>query len=296
MSEIALLGTGRMGHELALHLLAAGHRLRAWNRTPSGADSTVAAGATRCATAAEAVNGADVVISCLFGPQAVDEAIVGPQLIQPGQIWLDVTTVGPFDAQCTAAWAADSGLHYVYGPVVGSLAPARAGKLGTFLGGKSTDIDTVTPLVRLWSDPDRITEFRTGIDTTNGPRDAAVAKLLANLALAISLEGLREALQFGKSQGFSEAAVLKILSGTALGWIADFKAPMINMRDYTDTQFSVDLLVKDIGLMYAAGGTEYPALNAALDALRESQANGDGDADIAAVMKSSSDRRQREAR
>jgi len=281
MAEVALLGTGRMGHELAIHLMKAGHHLTVWNRTPAGADTTVAAGATRALTAADAARaGKDMVITCLFGPDAVQEVVVDGQALPPGTLWLDVTTVGPEDADHYAAWAQQHNVRYVYGPVVGSIGPARAGKLGVYLGGIPADVAAVRPFAALWADPSRLVEVST-------PRAAAIAKLVANLALGVALEGLAEALQFGAELRADAASVLAMLKGTALGWIADFKGPMILDGSYDQTQFSVDLLAKDVRLMLAAmppqSETSLLAVKALLNNLERVQQQGRGNQDIAAL-------------
>ena len=290
MANVAFLGTGRMGRVLATHLINAGHQVTVWNRTAASAQPLVDLGAVLAPTAKAAATGAAIVITCLFGPATVDEVIIDKGVLAAGQLWVDITTVGPDDAARYAAWAAENQIKFVYAPVVGSLAPARARKLGTYLGGPAGAIATARPLVALWCDPDRIVELPDqdfGGNQGVGARQAAGAKLLANLALAISLQGLVEALQFGKTQGFSPAQVLKVLHGTALGWIGDFKGPMINSEAFSDTQFSVDLLAKDMNLALAAAGSSasFPAITAALASLQHAQQNGDGDQDIAAVVK-----------
>jgi len=281
MANVALLGTGRMGRELGLHLIRSGHNVTVWNRTPTAATELVVAGAEQAVSAKQAAADKDVVITCLFGPDAVQQVVLDGDVFAPGALWLDVTTVGPDDADRYAAWAAEHGVRYVHGPVVGSLGPARAGKLGVYLGGAPQDVAAVRPFAQLWADPDRLVEV-------SSPRAAAEAKLIANLALGVALEGLAEALRFGRQQGLSDADVLRMLKGTALAWIADFKGPMILDRSFDQTQFSVDLLVKDARLMQGAmpdGGAALPAVQALLTSLQDAQQAGLGESDVAAIAR-----------
>src|SRR5699024_10092902 len=127
--RIAFLGPGRLGTELALHLLS-DHQLTVWNRTREKTSRLAEAGASVADSPAEAVTGAEVVISSLFGPPAVRETITGPELIPDGVPWLDATTVSPADAEEFAAAVPG----YVGVPVVGSLGPARQGRLGVYVG------------------------------------------------------------------------------------------------------------------------------------------------------------------
>ncbi|WP_262425636.1 NAD(P)-binding domain-containing protein [Brachybacterium sp. Z12] len=106
--RIAFLGTGRMGTELALHLIA-DHELTVWNRTAERTAQLAEAGAAVAETAAAAIEGAELVITSLFGPDAVRETVTGPALIPAGIPWVDTTTVSPptptsSPPPCPATW------------------------------------------------------------------------------------------------------------------------------------------------------------------------------------------------
>jgi 3-hydroxyisobutyrate dehydrogenase len=278
MTRIAMLGVGRMGYELAVHLLAAGHELTVWNRTSSATDRVVASGATAAATAQEAVDDAAIVLTVLFGPDTVREIVMGPDPLSfaPGAVWVDVTTVAPADATQFSSWAAERGTGYVHSPVVGTLAPARAGILGVLLGGNAADVEVALPIVSLWADPERIRI----VDT---PAAAATGKLIANLALGVSLQGLVEALRLGAANDLGTDEVLSMLDKTALGWVASFKGDMIRGGGFADTQFSADLLAKDARLMVNASSTPLPAVTALLGSLTTAQRDGKGDHDVAVI-------------
>lgn len=276
--KIALLGIGRMGHELGVHLLQAGHDLTVWNRTPAAAERLRDAGAAHADSPEAAVQDADVVMTVLFGPDTVREVVLSGLEIPAEAVWFDVTTVSPEDAREFADYATAAGVRYVHGPVIGSLAPARAGQLGVLLGGAAEDIDVVEPLAALWADAERLRRVAT-------PADAATGKLLANLALGITLQGLVEALRLGKANGLDAAAVLDLLKGTGLGVIAGMKGPVITDGTFGDTQFSADLLAKDARLMLRSTPDPLPAVTAVLQSLTEAQRAGEGDDDIAVIAK-----------
>ncbi|MPY11227.1 NAD(P)-dependent oxidoreductase [Arthrobacter bussei] len=276
--KIALLGIGRMGHELGVHLLQAGHDLAVWNRTPAAAERLRDAGAAHADSPEAAVQDADVVMTVLFGPDTVREVVLSGLEVPAEAVWFDVTTVSPEDAREFADYATAAGVRYVHGPVIGSLAPARAGQLGVLLGGAAEDIDVVEPLAALWADAERLRRVAT-------PADAATGKLLANLALGITLQGLVEALRLGKANGLDAAAVLDLLKGTGLGVIAGMKGPVITDGTFGDTQFSADLLAKDARLMLRSTPDPLPAVTAVLQSLTEAQRAGAGDDDIAVIAK-----------
>ncbi|HEX7352224.1 NAD(P)-dependent oxidoreductase [Brachybacterium sp.] len=278
--RIAFLGTGRMGTELALHLLP-DHELTVWNRTAERTARLAEAGAAVAGTAAEAVDGAALVITSLFGPDAVRETVIAPGLIPPGTPWVDTTTVSPADAEEFAAAVAG----YVGVPVVGSLGPARNGALGVYVGTPDAALRAqVVELVSPWADPERLR----GVGSS---REAAVGKLLANLALAVSAQGLREALALGEATGTSPEATLDMLGGTGLAFIATMKGPFVRGERTTEGgDFTADAIAKDARLMLdtvdgaARPGSDLPALRGALASLDAEIAAGHGEHDFSTIL------------
>lgn len=274
---IAFLGLGRMGRILARHVLDDGHELRVWNRTAGAADELEQAGAGVASSAAEAVEGAEVVITALFGPDAVRAVVAEGNLpFAQDAVWLDITTIAPADAAEMTAWAAESGVRYVHAPVIGSLAPARNRALGVVVGGEEQAVERILPLVRLWADPDRLQRY-------DEPAKAATGKLVANLALAVGMQGLVEAVTLGTAGGLTAEETLGTLKGTALGMIAGMKGANVLSGAFDDTQFSADLLAKDARLMVGTSPRPLVALTAALAALQRAQDAGLGDHDFSVI-------------
>ena len=277
--DIAILGLGRMGRELVTHLIDAGHHVTAWNRSPEPTETVGRRGARIASSPAEAVEGADAVLTVLFGPDAVREIVVDGRLPVPaGALWIDVTTVAPTDADEFAAWAASAGIHYVHSPVVGSLAPARAGSLAVLIGGEHDAVRKARGIVSLWADPDKIRTFDT-------PAKAAAAKLVANLALAISMEALSESLRLGGAGGLSGDEVLSLLPLTSIAPIAAMKGPVVLSGDFDDTQFSAALLAKDLRLMLATADVPLPAAALVAAELQRAVDAGHGDKDFSVIAR-----------
>jgi 3-hydroxyisobutyrate dehydrogenase len=283
--KIAFLGTGRMGRELARHLLDDGHELTVWNRTASAADSLVEHGARPAENPRAAVDGADTVLTALFGPDAVREVVIDPPLpITAGGVWIDITTVSPADATGYARWAAERGVHYAHSPVVGSLAPARARALGVLLGGDAEAVARARPIVSTWAAPD-------GLRVYESAAKAATGKLVANLAVAIAMQGFVEALRLGHSGGLTTDEVITALDRTALSTIKDLKAASVRAGRFDDTQFSADLLSKDARLMTQTSEYPLPALTAAYAALESARQAGRGGEDFAVIAADDCDER-----
>ncbi|APT91830.1 3-hydroxyacid dehydrogenase [Corynebacterium phocae] len=269
--KIAFLGTGRMGTELARHLIN-DHEVTVWNRTRDRAQHV---GAPVAAAAEEAVAGAELVVSSLFGPDTVREVITKPRLIPAGMTWVDTTTVSPEVAR-EFATAVEG---YVHAPVIGSLSPARAGELGVYVGTPDAQRrDQVLELVRPWAHPDKLK----GVESAAA---AATGKLLANLALVVMAEGVLEALDLGKAEGFDAGEVLDMLDITGLKFMKDMKAPFIlGQRDTAPGDFTVDALAKDARLMVATADKALPAVEAGIARLAREQSAGRGDTDFSSIL------------
>lgn len=275
--KIAFLGLGRMGRELAAHLVEDGHEVTAWNRTAAAVEGLVELGARGAATAAEAVRDAEVVVTALFGPDAVREVVLDQSLPVPaGALWIDVTSISPADAEAFEAWAGAAGIRFAHSPVVGSLAPARARALGVLLGGSAEAIAAARPVVSTWAAADRLREYDTAAK-------AATAKLVANLSLAVAMQGFVEALRLGRSGGLSTDEVLEALDKTTLSAIKDVKGNNVRTGSYGDTQFSASLLAKDARLMLHTSELPLPALTAVFQSLTDAARAGHGEDDFSVI-------------
>ncbi|HOA88404.1 MAG TPA: NAD(P)-binding domain-containing protein [Propioniciclava tarda] len=275
--KIAFLGTGLMGTELALHLVKE-HDVVVWNRTSERTERVVSAGASVASSVAAAVAGRPVVVTSLFGPDTVREVITSPDALGAGVLWIDSTTVSPEDADEFAAWAEARGVRYVHTPVVGTIGPARNGALGVYVGGTDAAARAeAEDIVRPWADPVRLKQV-------DSAAKAAGAKLLANLALAVSLQGLAEALRLGKAEGFTAEEVLDLLEYTGLAFPAKMKRAQVLSGEFDDAHFTADALAKDIRLMLRSTPDPLPATTAALEALTREQRAGRGASDISVLL------------
>lgn len=278
--DIAFLGLGRMGRELVLHVIDAGHDVTVWNRSPDRARPFAEKGARVADSAADAVSGAELVLTTLFGPDTVREVVLRGDLpFAAGATWVDVTTVAPADADEFAQWADARGVAYAHSPVIGSLAPARAGQLGVLLGGPKVATDLARPVVSLWADPERLRVL-------DEPAKAATGKLVANLALAVSLQGLVEALRLGHAGGLTTDEVLaQVQDKSMLQAIAGMKGDLVRGGDFGDAQFSVSAIAKDLGLMQQTATEPLPAVAAAAASFQAQIDQGHGEDDIAAISR-----------
>ncbi|MFI7674331.1 NAD(P)-dependent oxidoreductase [Actinophytocola sp. NPDC049390] len=169
--KIAFLGLGTMGLPMATRLVTAGHHVTTWNRGPG----RTVPGAASADSPGAAAAGAEVVVTMLRGPAAVDEVVRAADL-DPGTVLVEMSTIGP-DAVAALAELVPGRL--VAAPVGGSVGKARAGELTVFAGGDLTGVREVLEV------------FGTVVPFPD-PRSAAAAKLVVNTALIGGLALLGE--------------------------------------------------------------------------------------------------------
>jgi 3-hydroxyisobutyrate dehydrogenase len=143
---VAVLGTGTMGAGMVRSLRRAGLPVRIWNRSADRAQALTDTGAEACDSPADAVAGADVVLTMLFDADAAVDVV--RQAAPPaGTTWLQCSTVGVAGAERTAAVAAELGLVLVDCPVLGTREPAEKGALVMLASGPEQARELLVPVL-----------------------------------------------------------------------------------------------------------------------------------------------------
>jgi 3-hydroxyisobutyrate dehydrogenase len=272
---IAVLGTGIMGGPMARNLARKGFPVRVWNRSRDRAQPLAADGAVVAASPAEAVEGADAVLTMLSdGPTTAE--VVAAARPASGTVWLQMGTVG---VEWTDRLARDTDLVFVDAPVAGSDVPARDGTLVVLASGPDEVRDRVQPYFdavgsrTLWL----------------GPAGAGSRMKLVINNWAITLaEGMAESLGLAAGLGLDPAHLVDFLDGAPLGppWaVAKARAMLAGTLA---PGFPLRLAVKDARLIVEAardGGLELPATEALVPAWERTVEDGYGDEDLAAVVR-----------
>src|SRR5207237_2441450 len=130
MAKIGFLGLGEMGTPMARRLLQAGHEVVVWNRTAERTAVLAKEGASVAATPAKAAAGRDIIITMLATPAALEQVLFGTDglapALSPGQVLVDMSTVGPDEVRAAAA-RLPKGVALVDAPVRGSVPQATSG-------------------------------------------------------------------------------------------------------------------------------------------------------------------------
>ncbi|WP_199040254.1 NAD(P)-dependent oxidoreductase [Glycomyces salinus] len=285
---VAVLGTGIMGAAMARNLARSGHAVRAWNRTRAKAEPLSDDGAHIADTPAEAVDGADVVLTMLHdGPavrQVMGEAAPG---LRAGVRWVQSTTVGIEAVGPLADLAARHELVFFDAPVLGTREPAEAGKLTVLAAGPAED-----PQAQAVFDAVGAKTVRTSEDAADG--SASALKLVANSWVFILTHGIGEVLALAKGLGVDPARFFELIDGGPLdAGYARVKGSLILDGGLDPASFGLDTAAKDTRLILEAareGGVRLDLAEAGLERFRRASDQGHGDQDMAAGYYASFDR------
>jgi 3-hydroxyisobutyrate dehydrogenase len=279
--SIALLGTGTMGTGMAHNLLAAGFDLRVWNRTRARAESLAERGATVASSAAEAAEGAGILLTMLADGDAVEAAVAGPSGglsgLGDGALWVQSSTIGADDTERLGALAAEQGVAFVDAPVLGTRQPAEQGQLIVLASGPEDARERCQPLF------DAIGSRTIWVGEAGcGTR----LKLVVNTWLIGLLGSLASTIALARALDVDPERFLGTIEGGPLGpAYARLKGDMMKAGDYP-TSFSVTLAAKDVRLAReaaAAASLDLPLLRVIAAQFAAAADLGLGDADMAAI-------------
>ena len=244
MAKIAFLGLGLMGQPMAARLLHAGHDLTVWNRTPEKTKPLVDQGAAAAPSPAKAAAGADVVITMLATPEALEQVVFGDDGLARGlrqdQTFIEMSTVGPQTIRKIGPRLPD-GVALVDAPVLGSVPQATEGKLEVFVGADDDVFERVRPLLGALGT----------VRHVGGPGAGASIKLVVNLTLGAAMTTLGEALALGRAFNLDRGILLDVLEGSPIGNTVKSKRRLIESGHYPPN-FKLALGEKDLRLVNGA--------------------------------------------
>jgi len=244
MAKVAFLGLGVMGFPMAGHLVAKGHEVTVWNRSPARREAWVARhGGRAAATAREAAAGATLVMACVGNDDdlrsvctGADGAFAG---MAAGAVFVDHTTVSAKVTRELAEIAGKSGIGYVDAPVSGGQAGAENGVLSVMCGGAAADYAAAPPVIAAYARIcRRLGEVGAG----------QLAKMVNQICIAGLMQGLSEALAFAQKAGLDGEKVVEVISQGAAGSWQMMNRHKTMLKDEFDFGFAVDWMRKDLGI------------------------------------------------
>lgn len=241
--NVTFIGLGLMGQPQAANLMAAGHTLVACSRRAAPAEPLVAKGARHEASIAQAVKGADAVITMVSAPADVEQVYFSPGGVlanaRPGALLIDMTTSSPRLAERIHAAATAKGLRALDAPVTGGVKGAKDGTLTILAGGEAADFEAARPLLDAMGKT--VVHFGAA---GQGQR----AKLVNQIIVAQNVLAAVEGLFFSRKAGLDGETILATLqTGTADSKALRVQAAMAFRGDFT-AGFFPKHLVKDLTL------------------------------------------------
>jgi len=208
MQTIAFLGIGLMGRPMATRLAQAGFTVRAWNRTFAKAEALRGTGAQPVAELAQAVQGAQVVISILeAGPVVAQVMQAALPALAAGTLWIDMSSTRHDEALGFQASLQEHGCRFIDAPVSGGVGGAESGTLAIMAGAAQSDFDQVVNILEAMGRPQRVGPVGSG----------QVAKLCNQLIVGATLNVVAEALLLAQAAGADPAAVREAIRGGFAG-------------------------------------------------------------------------------
>lgn len=291
MATIGFIGLGNMGGPMAINLAKAGHSVKAFDLSQDAIQKVVAEGGQAAASAVEAAQDVEFVVSMLPAGKHVESIFVtGDQplfdVVADGTLIIDSSTIDAETAKRVAAVGAERGVSFIDAPVSGGVGGAVAGTLAFMVGASDEQFSKAKPVLECMGK---------NIFHAGGNGAGQVAKCCNNMLLAILMTGTAEALNMGVKNGLDPAVLSEIMkqsSGNnwALQVYNPFPGVMEGVPSSNDYQggFQVDLMFKDLGLAgdvshQSASPTPMGSQARALFSLHK--AKGNGGLDFSSVLR-----------
>ena len=280
---VGFIGLGLMGMPMAQNLLRAGYPLVVWNRTQSKADDLVRAGARRSASPGEAAARADVLITIVSDPPALQEVVWGVhhalENLREGSLFIDSSTVSPDMARQLSDACGKRGVDFLDAPVTGGTWGAQKGELVFMVGGKVETLERARPVLEAMGKKIFLL----------GPNGAGqTVKLGMNLLLALEVNAFAEALALVTTAGVPAERLVEVMqSSMGRAPLLDVKAPLMLKGEFP-ASFPLRLMHKDIRLALELAGEHsvpLPAAQAAYRTYTSVKDSAKDDPDFSAVMR-----------
>jgi 2-hydroxy-3-oxopropionate reductase len=274
--RVGFIGLGVMGRPMAANLLKAGFPLAVHDLNRSAVGALVAQGAVDAGSIA-GVAAADVVVTMLPDTPDVESVLFGSpglaQSMRAGSTLIDMSSISPVATRRFAAALAERGIAMLDAPVSGGFQGAEAGTLSIMVGGEAEALERSRPVLQAMG------------KTINhiGPSGAGqVCKVCNQVAVAINIQAVAEAMTLAKKNGVDPAKVRDaLLGGFARSTALDLHGKRV-LDDNFAAGFRVNLQRKDLRLALetgAATGTPLPATALIQELYGILAATGRGDLD-----------------
>ena len=283
IKNVSFIGLGVMGYPMAGHLQNNGYNVTVYNRTTSKAEKWVEEYKGNMAkTPGEASQNSDIVFMCVGRDEDIIEVMEGEDGIlsnvAEGSIIVDHTTASAEIARNYYQKLKDKKLSFLDAPVSGGQAGAENGVLSIMIGGDETDYNIVKPV---------LTSYGKAVELIGPSGSGQIAKMINQICIAGLVQGLSEAMAFGKKSKVDMEKVLNVISkGAAQSWQMEnrYRTMLDGKFDYG---FAVDWMRKDLSICFNEAdknGAMLPVTKIVDKYYEEVQKNGGNRFDTSSLM------------
>ena len=246
IKNVSFIGLGVMGYPMAGHLQNKGYNVTVYNRTTAKAEKWVEEyKGSMAKTPGEASQNSEIVFMCVGRDEDIIEVMEGEvgilSNVAEGSIIVDHTTASAEIARNYYHKLKDKNLSFLDAPVSGGQAGAENGILSIMIGGDEKDYNTIKPV---------LTSYGKAIELIGPSGSGQIAKMINQICIAGLVQGLSEAMAFGKKSNVDMEKVLSVISkGAAQSWQMEnrYRTMLDGKFDYG---FAVDWMRKDLSICF----------------------------------------------
>ena len=283
IKNVTFIGLGVMGYNMAGHLIKKNFNTTVYNRTPSVADKWVKEfSGISAPTPGKAVMNADIVFICvgkdedLISVMEADDGIINN--LKNGTIVVDHTTASADIARKYYQKAKEKNFNFLDAPVSGGQAGAENGILSVMVGGDESCFALAKPVM---------SSYGKTIELIGPAGSGQLAKMINQICIAGLVQGLSEALSFGKKAKLDMEKVLQVISkGAAQSWQMENRHKTMLKNEY-EFGFAVDWMRKDLSICFneaKKNGASLPVTKIIDNYYAEVQKNGGSRYDTSSLM------------
>jgi 3-hydroxyisobutyrate dehydrogenase-like beta-hydroxyacid dehydrogenase len=281
METIGFVGVGRIGTAISQNLIKSGYRVVGYRRSSLAEFEKI--GGVPARSPADIGSQADIVLSCMPSPEALDEVMQGREGLvlsaRPGQIVIELGSHPVAAKERQIAPLAQKGAILIDGEVSGTPSMVAARKAGVYLAG---DLQACKKAERV------VSGFADLCFYFGAFGAASKVKLINNLLVAIHFAATAEAMALGLKAGVDTDLMIKaIVSGSGGSTQFGVRAPMMAAKRYLPPMgtpadfFHYFDMIHDFA---ASVGTVTPMLDRAMEVQQRAIDMGFGEHDHAALV------------
>ncbi len=239
--SVGFIGVGNMGNPMAANVLKAGFPMTVFDLNPKAMENLIQGGAKRAASAQEAVDASQVVLTSLPASPEVEAIYLGPgglvERAKPGTILIDLSSVLPSTPRKIEPVAKKRGVHFLEAPVSGGVTGARAATLAIMVGGDPAVLKQAEPVLKAMGP----NVFHVG-----PPGAGNTIKAINNMMACVNSATMMEGFVLGVKAGLDPMTIYEVVKASSGGSKALERIPRALIPRDFEPGFKVTLMNKDL--------------------------------------------------